>query len=73
MLEPTATAARSVADSWPAMIVSIVPLPTSARLAMKQRPPEFDESACRCVGRIVPRSLLRSAHRSRTHTLNTSS
>src|SRR5512134_1024216 len=33
MLEPTATAARSVADSRPAITASIVPLPTTARLA----------------------------------------
>ena len=34
MLDPTATAARSVAESRPAMMASIVPLPTTARFAM---------------------------------------
>src|SRR5512145_954388 len=44
MLEPTATAARSVADSRPAITASIVPLPTTARLATNSGQASFSSA-----------------------------
>ncbi len=67
MLEPTATAAKSVAESRPAMIVSIVPLPTTARFAMKSGHPSLTKArvdvsgAARLSGRVsCGRSEVRS-------------
>ena len=44
MLEPTATAARSVADNRPAITASMVPLPTTARFAMNSGHASFSRA-----------------------------
>ena len=50
MLEPTATAAKSVADNRPAMIVSIVAVTDNRRLAIKSGQPSLTKARSKCRG-----------------------